>query len=95
MKRFIAMSAIFLWMPLSARAADPQEAKQRRNVIEALTGEMESGGAIELKALEIRAKIYEPSVIYILDHSRLEIDYRESDVRFSDRIREPILENLF
>ena len=79
----------------AALADEPTTAAERRETFESITQELNAGAPIELKALEIRAKIYEPSVIYILDRTRLEIDYREKETGFSSRIQEPIVENLF
>ncbi len=72
-----------------------QDIEEKRRTFEPLAREMASGEPIELKALEIRARIHEPNIIYILDRTELELDYREQEISFLPRISSPILEDRF
>jgi hypothetical protein len=72
-----------------------EEIREQRERMEAITKGLSKGEGIELRALEIRAKIHEPSVIYILDRARLEVDYGEQKIQFLPRIQDPIWENRF
>ena len=49
--------------------------------------------SIELKAIEIKARIYEPQVFYVQDRSKIELEFPERKNRFSDRIEALILQN--
>jgi hypothetical protein len=83
---------LLLTIPFAAGAADIQKERRR---MESLTKGLAKGEAIELRTLEIRARIYEPSVTYILDRTRLDVDYEEEEIRLAPRIARPILENRF
>jgi hypothetical protein len=48
-----------------------------------------------LKALEIRAKIHEPKVIYILDRPKLDVEFKEEAIQFTPRTRDPVVRNRF
>lgn len=89
------MKKLALCLILLTSTAWADEAKDRRDLFQSLTQDMRAGNQIELRALEIQAKIYEPSVIYVLDRAKIEIDFKEQDVSFSPRIMDPILENEF
>jgi hypothetical protein len=67
----------------------------QRKQLESLTQKMGTGAPIELKALEIHAKIHEPTVIYILDRPKLDVEFEEKEIRFSPRIADPIMRNKF
>jgi hypothetical protein len=88
--RAAALAAAVLSPPLQGSEIEAERAR-----MESLTRGLAQGEAIELRALEIRAKIYEPSVIYILDRAKLEVDYTEQPIRFKAKCLEPILENRF
>ena len=83
---------LLVMIPFTSGAADIQKERKR---MEALTKGLAKGEAIELRTLEIRARIYEPSVTYILDRTRLDVDYQEEEIRFEPRIAQPVLENRF
>jgi hypothetical protein len=85
----LLLTALALTAPV-----DPPTAK-REELFRNLTKNRSTGAPIELKALEIRAKIYEPQVIYVLDRSKIDIDFREEPVKFAPRIEDPIRGNGF
>ena len=96
--RFPSAAFLFLLgLAVSAPAggADKKPDLQREEIIQSLSRELAAGRPIELKALEIRARIYEPQVIYVLDRAKVDVDFKEEDVRFSPRIVKPILNNEF
>lgn len=76
------------------RGEEPNSLQQRQRLFENLPQEM-ARQAMELKELEIRAKIYEPQVVYILDRARIEVHFKEDDLKFSPRIPDVIEENAF
>ncbi len=86
------VTAVILAFPLALQAADIQKERQK---MEAATKGLAKGQAIELHTLEIRARIYEPSVTYILDRTRLDVDYGEQEIRLSPKIANPVRENRF
>lgn len=74
----VILLAVLLWMPPVLMAQAPARKKS----------------TIELKAIEVRGRLQEPTLIYILDQPELEIDpYRDDAVDFLDKIAEPIVEN--
>jgi hypothetical protein len=68
---------------------------KREELFRSITKDISTERPLELKALEIRAKIYEPQVIYILDRVNIDIRFEEDELVFTDRIEQPILENEF
>jgi hypothetical protein len=94
MRSFRIVAAVISVFSFSAPLLAAEVDRQKEQM-EQLTRGLAAGETIELRALEIRAKIHEPSVIYILDRSRLEVDYEEQTVRFTPRIAKPIRENRF
>lgn len=85
-------SLVIIFLPFLAFAGEIDEKRAR---MESLTRGLTKGDSIELRTLEIRARIHEPSVIYILDRTRLEVDYGEQETTFEPRIEKPIRENRF
>ncbi len=83
-----------LMYSFSTLAEESKQIEQRQRVFESLSREM-AGNAVELKELEIRAKIYEPQVVYILDRSRIEVHFKEDELNFIPRISRVIEENIF
>lgn len=81
-------------MSFSSQAEESETIKKRRKIFESLSQEM-AGEAMELKELEIRAKIYEPQVVYILDRARIEVHFKEDSLHFSPRIQEVIEDDRF
>ncbi len=91
--------AVFVFLfPFLTQVLLAQGVNLEQKQLEALAKEtigLSPGKLIELEALEIRAKIHEPTIIYILDRPKLEIDFKENEVHFSPRISDPILLNRF
>ena len=75
--------------------AEGKPTPQREELFRNLTKNLSQGTPIELRTLEIRARIYEPQVIYVLDRSKIDVDFREEPVTFTPRIGDPIRENAF
>lgn len=48
---------------------------------------------IEMEAIEIRGKIQEPTLLYILDQPQFEIEPYEETVDFLNKIQEPVEDN--
>jgi hypothetical protein len=95
-RRLLGALLIFiLQIPLSFSVARAEEIEKEQEKMEAVTKGLLKGETIELRALEIRARIYEPSVIYILDRAKLDVDYGEQKIEFAPRIDQPIEENRF
>lgn len=92
MNRFIFSLAVLAIFG-SAFSQEVKSSKDQEEVFQKVGKELAKGGGIELKALEIRAKIYEPQVLYVLDRAKREIDLKEDPVEFSSRIEVPILSN--
>ena len=90
----VSMFLAFLFAPLPIEAEESEALQRRRVIFESLSQEM-GQGAVELKELEIRAKIYEPQVIYILDRARIEVQLREDPLQLSPRIPQLIEEDVF
>jgi hypothetical protein len=72
-----------------------EEMDQKRKQLENISRQMTRGAPIELEALEIRAKIHEPTVIYILDRPKLDVEFDEREIRFTPRISDPVAKNRF
>ncbi len=83
---FLILVTAFATPAISAEPPVERQQESYRALLREMTGEK----AIELRELEIRAKIYEPQVIYILDRSRLEVFYSEDPVNFTDRIYDAV-----
>jgi hypothetical protein len=89
-----SMALGFCLISSSVVAEESEQIRKRRKIFESLSQEM-AGGAMELKELEIRAKIYEPQVVYILDRSRIEVHFKEDALHFSPRIHQVVEDNRF
>jgi hypothetical protein len=87
------VAALACLAPLPSRAEEGPDAGRRRELFEQLSREMAGGAVLELKELEIKAKIYEPQVIYILDRAKLEISPGDEQPRFTPRIPEPVVDD--
>lgn len=49
---------------------------------------------IELEALELKVKIQEPTLLFIINQPELEINpYFEDQISFLDKIEKPVIEN--
>lgn len=73
--------AFFVIMAVNTLPSFSQEAPSEKN----------KRTPIELEAIEIKGKIQEPTLLYILDQPELEIDpYHEDQVDFVKKIFEPI-----
>jgi len=72
-----------------------QKIEKRHKRLESIAKGMTQGKPIELEALEIRAKIHEPTVIFILDRPKLEIQFQKAEIKFTPRIYLPLVENHF
>jgi hypothetical protein len=94
MKYVRILNLLILLLPVCGSAL-AQEAKSREELFKDVSKEMVKGVPIELKALEIRAKIYEPQIIYVLDRAKIDVDIQDEKVTFLPRIAEPILDNTF
>lgn len=64
---------------------------QRQKLMEEVSKELSGGGPIELGALEIKARLFEPQVIYILDRSKLDVDLSDEKIQLTPRILEDVL----
>jgi hypothetical protein len=93
-KVFLIFLALIFLGPGVARPQE-RDIDQRREFFEELTRGMTKGQILELRTLEIRARIHEPHVIYVLDRSRPEVTFKEREVQFSPRILTPIVDNQF
>lgn len=91
MKKLVIVCFVFFMGSISSSLA--QEVENQQEKFEALTRGLTQGKPIELKALEIRARIHEPTVIYVLDRPKLEINFPEPKTEFSPRIYDPIVKN--
>jgi hypothetical protein len=91
MIRYVIFSTL---LSVSLLHADPKPS-EREQSIRAAVEELTPATAVELKALEIRAKIYEPQIYYVLDRAKIDVEFKEEEVRFSPRNSIPIEENLF
>ena len=78
-----------------ARHDAAQKIEKRHKRLESIAKGMTQGKPIELEALEIRAKIHEPTVIFILDRPKLEIQFQKAEIKFTPRIYLPLVENHF
>lgn len=91
--RRIILTALLLASSLLYAAEPP--ASNRESEFKNLTKDMMRGSGLELKALEIRSKIYEPQIIYVLDRTKIDIELKEEEQHFTPRIFEPIEDNRF
>ncbi len=94
-RRFAYSVGALFFLFASARGEEPSRPAERSEIFKSLSKNLAQGKPIELEALEIRARIYEPQVIYILDRTKVDVEFHEEDVHFSSRIVDPILENHF
>lgn len=63
--------------------------------IREVSKDLGSGKVLQLEALEIRAKIHEPTLFYILDKPNFHIQFNDDDIQLSPKIPLPILRNEF
>jgi len=94
MTPFIKMSlipfAFILVFSSVAQTRPPSTPAKSAAALEQRVGDITRGQTFQLDALEIRAKIHEPTLIYVLDRPDFHVPFEDAPVQLIPRISLPI-----